>query len=86
MERNTMVENTCSVQSGWQSYGPLIYKVFSQDDVCHTCCENAQKHIFCIWHPISGKHPPKKRSDTLKYMQEWFLSDGWKNLTSSSSS
>lgn len=83
--RSTNVDNLCSVRSGWQSYGPLNCIVFSQEDVCRTCCGNAHKHNFYILHPLSEKYPPEKKSATLKYMHGWFLSDSWKKRISSSS-
>ena len=81
--KTTSVEDICSVQSGWQGYGPLNCMVFSQEDVCRGCCANALKHNYYILHPATKKYAEKKVG-RLKNMKGWFLSDNWKGLSNSS--
>ena len=80
----TSVKNICRVLSGWQSYEPLNCMVFSQEDVCRSCCGNAQKHNYFILHPLTSKVPTKKKY-YAQDMNVWHLRDNWKTLISSSS-
>lgn len=76
-KNKSAVKNMCSIQSGWQSDGPLNCFVFSQKEVCRGCCEKARKHHYYILHPVTKKITEKK-SSRLKKMDGWFLSDSWR--------
>ena len=80
--KTTSVEDICSVQSGWEGYGLLNCMVFSQEDACRGCCENAHKHNYYILHPV-GKKIAEMKLGPLKKMKGWFLSDNWKGLSNS---
>ena len=79
----TTAGSICTVQSGWQSYGPLESIVFSQQIFCRGCCKRASTSGFYVVHPNANKTMLSKKPKRLMQLKCWFLKSHWDDLVSS---
>ena len=78
------VSHLCSMQTGWESQGPLASVVFPQNIFCRKCCKSEFTKDYYLVH-LNAKHSLlslKRRR--LQQMNSWFLRGNWRDSVNSS--
>ena len=82
--KETTKRKFCTMQSGWQHYGPLSSIIFPQSMFCRQCCKRGGLDGYYVVHPNSLHLNLTLKYRKLKGLKSWFLRDNWKDFISSS--
>ena len=79
----TKNKELCNLQTGWQSYGPLVSIVFSQSVFCRKCCTAERSSEYYLIHLNCPRKDLSRKVRQLKAKNSWFLLDNWKDSVNS---